>query len=155
MGKKRDIIAKIRKTDAGKPFIDKMPFFSLSHTTKAVAVSTCKNQPTGVDAELLRHIDVNDFSHYLSREEKDKIKGSSEEFLRLWCTKEAVFKAAGTGLREPFTDVVVMPDFALFDHNTWYYKTLIVESVVMSVCCARPFKIDIQELKPCELRALD
>lgn len=84
---------------------DDLLFFNLSHTRKAFAFAISEHYPVGVDLEEVRNINFKSIiNKFFSQEEQKYISESPdkslERFFFIWTRKEAVLKAAGTGLIE-------------------------------------------------------
>jgi 4'-phosphopantetheinyl transferase len=127
----------------GKPCIDGSlqagdVRFSLAHTDGFAAVAAAFGRDVGIDAEALdRAVDADGIAarHFTRRERGGLVRlGAAERrrrFFRLWTVKEAVLKAAGTGLRTPLDafDVRLRPlgivphDPALGSPEHWSVRT--------------------------------
>ena len=89
----------------GRAAVDDLAFpnprYSLSHsrdTALAVADATASLDGIGVDLEIDRNLNPHSARFFLTDRERRWLEGldgarASEELLRLWCVKEAVFKA--------------------------------------------------------------
>jgi 4'-phosphopantetheinyl transferase len=81
---------------------------SVSHSGLVIAVAVSTVGAVGVDVEVI----PSHFEHLAdvacSPEERDRIRCACD-FATVWVRKEAVLKAAGTGLRRAPSDVVVSP----------------------------------------------
>ena len=77
-------------------------FFSLSHTKDAVAVAVSR-KPVGVDLECSDHtVRPGLAEKILTREEKELPRDGEELFLlKMWCAKEALFKAGNDSAFQP------------------------------------------------------
>jgi phosphopantetheinyl transferase len=98
--------ASVRVTRAGKPELEGSELtVSLTHSGDAVLVAIAAGGEVGVDAELLRP-DAAGWTlvdHALTESERARLDAvpvpdRAESFLRTWTRKEAILKAAGTGL---------------------------------------------------------
>lgn len=76
------------------------PYVSIAHAGDLVAVAAGTGAPVGIDVELQHHRLLEIADQLLGPGES---AGDVEALTRLWCRKEAVLKALGTGLREPMT----------------------------------------------------
>ena len=81
-------------TEKGKPYFNNEHFFSISHTGEYVFV-TYSNKPTGVDAELVRHINPRFIYKVLADGEINDNADFNIEFLKAWTLKEAYLKMNG------------------------------------------------------------
>jgi len=102
----------IQHTSAGKPFLRDWPAirFNLSHSHSRALVAIAQGVDVGIDLEQRRpSVDVVALAkRFLSVRDQDFIghgdpAGLHERFLKTWVAREAVFKAAGTGLTFPLT----------------------------------------------------
>lgn len=87
---------------------------SLAHSGERVAVAIADG-PVGIDIEAMTGGDVLALARdWLTPEEAAAVAGANPNameplFLRYWTAKEAVLKAAGTGLTVPLADFCVAP----------------------------------------------
>lgn len=83
----------------GKPYLKNSDlFFSLSHTTGAIAAAFSEDGEIGVDVESKsRRVSEKMYPRVLSDEERESVH-NSEDFLRLWVQKEAFLKRLGIGI---------------------------------------------------------
>ena len=88
----------IVKSETGKPFLARTPFFfSVTHTREVCFIAVSDGN-VGIDAELLsREIDYVPILSKFSATEKAEIR-SREDFLRHWTAKESVVKWLGGSL---------------------------------------------------------
>lgn len=100
----------IQRAPAGKPFLRDWPSicFNLSHSYDRALVAVAQDRKIGIDLEKVRpEVDVVRLAkRFLSVKDQVFIEqgGSAhqhERFLKAWVTREAVFKATGTGLTFP------------------------------------------------------
>jgi len=103
----------IERTPDGKPFLRDWPSirFNLSHSHGLALVAITKEREVGIDLEQVRtSVDVVGLAkRFLSDQDLRFIQsgnstGLHERFLKTWVAREAVFKAAGTGLTFPLKD---------------------------------------------------
>jgi len=100
----------IATTRRGKPYLES-PFptirFNLSHTHDWALLAVSRHAEIGVDVEEHRpSLDTKLLVQWLHPAEKQDLEVMSPDmrriaFIRLWCRKEALLKAKGTGLRAP------------------------------------------------------
>jgi 4'-phosphopantetheinyl transferase len=89
--------------EQGKPYIERGPYFSISHCKAGIAVAL-DDEPVGIDIETIRRADDELIQRTMNAEEQALIKSAGEEreareFTRLWTQKEAVVKCLGTGIQ--------------------------------------------------------
>ncbi len=115
-----------------KPRFRTLPFhFSTAHSGALSVVAVAKKGPVGVDVEEIKSIDWTHFEAWLHPAEKEKMRAapdSSLTLLQLWTRKEAILKAAGTGIADAdlaMLNTVVNP--ALFSGRSFVWKPLFLE----------------------------
>lgn len=93
----------ICRAETGKPYSPGNPYFSISHSSGAVAVCFSE-QEVGLDIEKLREAPLRTMRRFCTPEEQVYIlsAGNEEEkrrrFFTVWTLKEAYFKCTGEGL---------------------------------------------------------
>lgn len=90
----------IYRNSYGKPYLPKYPLhFNLSHTRELAFIGIHPHYPIGVDIEGFQSLIEGDFwVTDLERKWMTSIPMDSQQFLLcLWCAKEALLKAKGTG----------------------------------------------------------
>lgn len=117
----KDIV--IRRTPAGKPFINNAPnfHFSLSHAGQWLVCATSK-QSVGIDIEYVLPLDVLQYREYLSIAEYYQLrelpaKEQLNRFYELWTLKESYLKQTGDGLSvrmDAFSVLLNSGDLQLF-----------------------------------------
>jgi len=96
----------------GKPVLPGGPGFSLTHAGDLVGVAVHPAGPVGLDVEQVRELtDLAAMAaHACSPHETAP---DAEAFFRLWARKEALLKAAGTGLAAPMSAITLGPSGVL------------------------------------------
>lgn len=111
----------------GKPYIERGPHFSLTHSNKLVCCAVSDNN-IGIDAEFISAARDNVARRSFSSEEYASYSTASDhtsEFYRLWTRKEAYLKYIGTGLASPMYKFnTLSPDIdsmlqSIRLHNYW------------------------------------
>lgn len=119
--KPRDI--EILRNAYGKPFLQNHPLhFNLSHSKYYAFIGCHPHKPIGVDIEPIRNISdmlkVSD--SFLHPSEKEQLLDNCS-FFSLWCAKEAILKAKGTGFSTdslPVLHPVKQANSLSIDHYT-------------------------------------
>ena len=80
----------------GAPYIENEGYISISHSTNVVGLAFCKHHAIGLDLEPIRE-KVHRVKHkFLSDKEKSSLDlNSTEEMIKVWSAKEALYKLAG------------------------------------------------------------
>ena len=94
MSRYRDVEWKYN--EHGKPFLEKGPYFSISHCKEGIAVAI-DDQPIGIDIEAIRPAKEDLIERVMNEEER--VGMDDRKFTRLWTQKEAVVKAQGVGIQ--------------------------------------------------------
>ena len=96
----------------GKPVLPGGPGFSLTHAGDLVGVAVHPTGPVGLDVEQVRELtDLEAMAaHVCSPHE---IAPDAQAFFTLWTRKEALLKAAGTGLAAPMSAITLGPSGVL------------------------------------------
>jgi 4'-phosphopantetheinyl transferase len=89
----------------GQPWASGGVHVSLSRTASAVVTAVSLDGPVGVDVESVAEVAARwEPSLVLADGERAE---TPEEQAAMWCRKEAILKATGTGLRTPMTEIQV------------------------------------------------
>ncbi len=96
--------------DKGKPFLrNRKEHLSISHSHDYLVILLNEQANTGVDIELIRD-KVQGIRHkFLSEEEQAFCGADTEKMIRLWATKEALYKWYGKKELEFKSDLFVPP----------------------------------------------
>lgn len=97
-------------TAQGRPELPGAGDFSIAHADGFVACAWCEAGRVGVDVERLYAVDAADYESVFSPAERARIAAAadpSHALLRAWTLKEAITKAAGSGL-----SAATLPDLA-------------------------------------------
>lgn len=104
-------ITELEKDESGAPVPSNGYYWSLTHKSDFVAAVTSRSM-IGIDVEKIRPCSASLFRK-TAKEEEWRLSDTDRRFLffRFWTSKEAVLKAAGTGLRDlACCRVVNVPD---------------------------------------------
>ncbi len=145
---KRKYIKEYSISDSGKP-ISKNCFFNVSHSGSLVIMGVSKLNDIGVDTEVIEKKDLNDLIDYVcSKEEKDSIK-TTEDFYKVWVSKESLVKCVGLGIKKDMKDVLALPlDGAKEYEGINYYSHLIEYNdyfISITLKGKEDFKIEIEK----------
>lgn len=88
------------KNNAGQPYLEDGPFFSLSHTGGYSILAISETYQLGIDIEIDRKIRfakqiASRFFHPAERKLLERKDWTSPEFLKIWVLKEAIIKSRG------------------------------------------------------------
>ena len=118
--------SKIQKSELGKYFIPGNVDFSISHTANKVIVALTENAKIGVDVELKSKGSLLLAERFFCDEEVEWLKAQNdlqEAFTYIWTRKEALVKAAGTGIRMPLKSFNVLPECIDFSNEMWFLQS--------------------------------
>jgi len=124
----------------GKPFLSGHPriHFNISHSGAYVGCAI-DDQPVGIDAELVKPIDLKIAERFFAPDETGYILSASEDsraerFFQVWTKKESRIKWEGKGLSKP------LPSFSVFDpvelEKLVYHMVFRNDEAICHVCSA-------------------
>ncbi len=99
----------ISTNEWGRPFFKNSKIdFNISHTDGCVVCIITDEGRAGIDIELIRAIDTDDFRRHMNDKQWQEIAadGSYVSFYKYWTMKESVIKGEGRGLSIPLADVL-------------------------------------------------
>ena len=91
-------LSSLRYPPRSRPTLDLPVHFSLAHCDGRVVCALSTDVLVGVDVEAFGALTADEFSLYLSAAERAWAGRSARRFYSVWTRKEAVAKAAGSGL---------------------------------------------------------
>jgi 4'-phosphopantetheinyl transferase len=114
----------------GRPFINGQIDFNLSHSDEYVACAFTDAGRVGIDLERIRPIDLSELNQYLTAQEWENIRrasDSSQEFYRLWTSKESILKADGRGLAVDLREIRIEGQKAALQGHTWFLREIEID----------------------------
>lgn len=146
MGFSETVLPPFSVNDFGKPRPLHKIHFNISHSGDHAVCAITNRYPIGIDTE---HIDLDlDLSNFedifLPKEWKD-ITGEHQKFYALWTQKEAVLKAAGTGLSEHPKSVIIDKEVASL-HERKYLMLRLEISPTHETHLAVPFETSVPQI---------
>lgn len=146
----------IEYTTYRRPFIKGTPDFNITHSGNIVACAVAEKGRIGIDVEKPQLLPVDDFRQQFSEEEWNDIcrdPAPPAVFYRYWTRKEAVLKAAGTGLNEALHLLNTTTDIVSYDQHTWQLSTVsIMPAYICHLACNEiNSTISVQEVSISEL----
>lgn len=150
-----NLLVEVQTTDFGEPFIAGAYNFSLSYSGKIAVCAVADVDRLGVDVEVVRDIEIAEFSRYFSDSEWSIItrsKNPEKAFFRYWTKKESVLKADGRGLSvDPIDVTVTETDGYIKDSYIKYYLYSIpcISDIVAANLCTNQSNIslDIKQIE--------
>lgn len=126
--------------------------FSISHSGRIATCALGYNMSLGIDIELMRQIEFEDFKYQFSASDYEAIltDKSGKEFYKSWTAKEAITKAIGKGLYIDMVDIQYHSDnIYMYGNNKWYINELdINENYSTSLATlAKNIKYNSQQFK--------
>lgn len=132
----------LQATRYGKPFIPGGPEFNISHSGEMVVLAVSRNGVVGIDIERIRTINLQDFFQHVPELLGCKNSNASEAlplFFELWTQKEALLKAAGTGLLASPDPIKIQEGQAQYAGSKWYIQRIPVrEEYLAHIATDRP-----------------
>ncbi|WP_142685283.1 4'-phosphopantetheinyl transferase family protein [Chitinophaga polysaccharea] len=151
-------LADIEYTANRRPFINGAPDFNITHSATAVAFAVAEKGRVGIDIEKPQLLPMDDFRQQFSGEEWYNIcqdPAPPAIFYRYWTKKEAVLKAAGTGLNDALHLLNTTTDVVHYDQHTWQLHTLsILPPYICHLACSEiNVAISVHQVNISELAA--
>ncbi len=103
-------LEQLKFTDNNRPYFETEFDFSTSHTGNMVFCAGSVKKQIGLDAEIIKEINLEDYSEYFTPNELARIENNFNallKFYQLWTRKEALVKASGLGVMIPFRNLDV------------------------------------------------
>jgi 4'-phosphopantetheinyl transferase len=114
-----------------RPFFAGGPYFNITHAGDYVVCAVSGAIRHGIDIELVKPLDIEDFKSVFCRAELDAI-GTAADSLRtlywLWTRKEAAIKANGKGLQIPPDGFDVLGNCVTIEGQVWHLQELALDS---------------------------
>lgn len=144
-----DLLVNWKRDNRNKPFISGWGYFSISYSEDLVVL--VKNiQPIGIDIEKNSPVNIEELSHFFSKEEQAYISSqdnSTHAFYSTWVKKEALLKAVGTGITEGLSENNTLENSIIYKNQSWHYTPINISTRFTSFICTNE-PIDSYELKP-------
>lgn len=149
----------LKYTEYNKPYFQNIDInFNISHSGDIVAC-LFSNERIGIDVELLKTIDINDFKSQMTTKEWKRIcdsNNSENEFYKYWTEKEAVIKALGNGLSIPLNSFEVNDLKTSVNQKYFHLKEVFLEeSYMCHIASNQPVldnEIKIVKISPSDLK---
>ena len=140
-------ILEIKKNEFGKPYHPDL-YFNYSHSENVVVCAASKNIQLGIDVEIIRDIEFDQYNDCFIKVERDNILKSfnSNLFFELWCKKESVAKADGRGMTISLNEIIIIKNQALINGSDkkWFLQSLnIREQYCAYVCTSEISEINL------------
>ncbi|MGO4773551.1 4'-phosphopantetheinyl transferase superfamily protein [Flavobacterium sp. W22_SRS_FK3] len=114
-----------------KPFIeDDDVYFNISHSGEMVICAVTNVCDIGIDIELVRDVDIEDFQPQMTNNEWLKISTSFnklDSFYNYWTQKEAVIKCCGKGLFVTLKSFEIAQNIAIIDDEKFFIKEIMID----------------------------
>ena len=118
----------IEMTKYNKPFLPgSQVHFNISHSGNIAICTLTDRSSIGIDVELKKKIDVQDFKSQMTSKEWMRVSGSSDSqsaFYEYWTQKEAVIKAHGHGLSLPLKSFVINDNYTIIKGTIFQCKEI-------------------------------
>jgi 4'-phosphopantetheinyl transferase len=140
-----ELMHQIERNNFGRPYISGISAdFNLSHSGNLVVCGWSIVGKIGVDVEEIRPIDLADFQHYLTENEKITIQESSNhltKFYEIWTRKEAFFKSIGKGYLDDFQAIDCQTDWVCnLDYARRLFHIRLADGYAAAVSVEKPVK---------------
>lgn len=143
-------IDNIRFTSLKKPYLSTKFDFNISHSGQYVICAFVSGALVGVDIELIKEVNISDFSSVFSEYEINEIlenPNPSKTFFKFWTLKESFIKAEGSGFYLPVNNISIKNNTILHNHKEWFSEHLFLsQKYATCVCCNHKFNSKITHL---------
>lgn len=145
----------IKYNEYKKPYFeDEEVYFNISHSGEIVVCAVTNVCDIGIDIELKRDIQIEDFQLQMTEGEWMKISTSlnkKDSFYNYWTQKEAVIKGCGKGLSVPLKSFEISQNIAIIDNVNFFlkeiklddrYKCHIATNTLVNEACIKISELD-------------
>lgn len=148
-GLSADCLQNISYNAYGKPSLEGLVEFNISHSGEYVICAVSKEIKLGIDIEQIKPTNLSDFKAVMTSMQWDEIERSEnilKKFYSYWVTKESVIKADSRGLSIPLEDIEIFSDRAtiLSSNQAWFTRQLKVDDNYCAVLATDTFISDLQ-----------
>jgi len=122
IGEPAGALAAIGLSASGRPRIEGVPEFSISHSDALVACAIADDNTgrcVGLDVEARRPIDVSRMARLMSAQERCVVADEPTRFFDFWCAREATVKASGRVGLKRIREIELGTDHARLDGHSW------------------------------------
>lgn len=131
-------------TGYGRPYLPGMPDFNISHSGHQVICAVASQGRVGADLEMIKEVNIEEFSSLFAPEEWRTIKTSPtpiNTFYEFWTAKESLIKADGRGLNLHLPDIVVTPGHTTLMNGHHWHLARVSDFNGYACCIAAEFAI--------------
>lgn len=99
--------------------------FNISHAGQVVVCGFVTKGDIGVDVEIFKPIDLEDFEFIFDTETFRQLRQANDStgaFFEAWTIREAILKAEGSGLTEDAKKIKYKDGTAIFKNQNWYIR---------------------------------
>ena len=135
-GYSMDHLHNISYNKFGKPYIENLCDFNISHSDEFVVCAVSSSGKIGIDIEKIRETELNDFSSTMTPDQWNMINNSTnptQNFFNLWSIKESVIKAEGQGLSIPLQELVLKENFVEYGDSILHLNKIHIHN---EYCCS-------------------
>ena len=151
-------LPKFEYTLYGKPQWENISsFFNISHSGNMVACAYGYDKNIGIDVELIKNYNTNEFAIILTAKEYEQLQKSSNiiKFIRIWTIKEAVLKADGRGFYADPQKIIIQDNKAYFENRILSIKSKTIrEQYLISIASEFDSEILYKELNIKEIASI-
>jgi 4'-phosphopantetheinyl transferase len=124
LGESGNSLSDIRYTTRGRPYIQGLGDFNITHSGNLVVCAFAAHGRIGIDIEMHQTLDISDYVRQFSDNEWHHINQHPNPtilFYDHWTAKEAILKADGRGLIDDLASLEVSNfNQVVLDNITWY-----------------------------------
>ncbi|MBD2767184.1 4'-phosphopantetheinyl transferase superfamily protein [Hymenobacter sp. BT664] len=139
-----NLLSQIKYTSFGKPYLSDGPYFNITHSWPYIICAVDQQKAVGIDVEVVREIDIRDFTAQFTASETVALTSAVNPialFYSLWCKKEAIVKAEGSGLNIPLHELDVLSDRTSYAGAEYFFKPIHIDpSAVCWLTASHPLE---------------
>jgi 4'-phosphopantetheinyl transferase len=124
------VLDDLKYSEYQRPYFESGIDFNISHSGHIVACCDTDKGQIGIDIELVKEIDLSDFTDHFTANEWEHINkypNKYEGFYDFWTRKEAVIKAIGTGFSTPLSSLDVSGEKLVYNGITYHITPVTID----------------------------
>jgi 4'-phosphopantetheinyl transferase len=134
-----DCLNNWRRDVNNKPLIDNWNAFNIAHAANLVILAYTTGETVGIDIEKRKKLEYTDIMENFHTGEQQHITSAADPiscFYKIWTKKEALLKAAGTGIVNGLSDFSCVEDIVNYRSRNWYLKEVRLHADYICYLCS-------------------
>jgi len=141
----------------GRPYIDFLPDFNISHSGKiAVCAIGTNGERVGIDIQIQRPVRDRHIQQVFTNKEITWVAGKQDRAACLWSRKEAVTKLLGLGMKADFRELETLNSQVNFQGKTYHLANIpVAAGYQCTLAGERPLSIRLDQYYWCSTTNLE